>query len=251
MSKVLSIEFFESTPRTLDIKENNVLIDQIQIPDNEPSLYDALYSNDRLTIRRLLTNILNGNELRNIYIHGTDKPEKYGDIICHLISRNSVFRTFNDSISEVMQFLSEKDKQRYRRLHEHESYISVHGKKKNAYKIPNTRKKLPENLALHIEDEYWSDPVKVRRGEGLEGNWSGGSGVFNDAIKKPVVKAGYGTRKKAKNTIRRFRSVTRAKARQVAGIMYYRAKYNKHQTSGMRNAMKVYKNYLDKTSVEA
>jgi len=71
--------------------------------------------------------------------------------------------------------------------------------------------------------------------------------VFNDAVHPPRIKAGYGTRKKANNTIRRFRTVRRTKARQVARTMYYRAKYHKHQTSGMRNAMKVYNNYLDKT----
>jgi len=71
-------------------------------------------------------------------------------------------------------------------------------------------------------------------------------GVFNNAVKTPVVRAGYGTRKKAKNTLRRLRSVSRAKARQVAQTMYYRAKYHKYQTPGMRNAMKVYKNYLTK-----
>lgn len=68
--------------------------------------------------------------------------------------------------------------------------------------------------------------------------------VFNDSVKKPAVRAGYGTRKKAKNTLRRLRSVSRTKARQVARTMYYRAKYHKYQTPGMRNAMKVYKEYL-------
>lgn len=71
--------------------------------------------------------------------------------------------------------------------------------------------------------------------------------VFNNSVKKPVVKAGYGTRKKAMNTIRRLRSVTRAKGRQVAQTMYYRAKYHKYQTPGMRNAMTAYKIFLDKT----
>jgi hypothetical protein len=70
-------------------------------------------------------------------------------------------------------------------------------------------------------------------------------GVFNDAVRPPTVKAGYGTRKKAKNTLRALRSVGKTKARQVARTMYYRAKYHKYQTSGMRNAMKVYKDYLD------
>jgi hypothetical protein len=71
-------------------------------------------------------------------------------------------------------------------------------------------------------------------------------GVFDNPVKIPAVKAGYGTQKKAKNTLRRLRSVTRKKARQVARTMYYRAKYHKYQTNGMRNAMKVYKHYLDK-----
>jgi hypothetical protein len=70
-------------------------------------------------------------------------------------------------------------------------------------------------------------------------------GVFNDSKKKPAVKAAYGTRKKARNTIHRLRSVSRAKARQVAQTMYYRAKYHKYQTQGMRNAMKVYEKYLE------
>ena len=69
--------------------------------------------------------------------------------------------------------------------------------------------------------------------------------VFSDSKNPPVIKAGYGTRKKSQNTIRRFRSLTQGKARQVARTMYYRAKYHRHQTSGMRNAMKVYKQYLE------
>jgi hypothetical protein len=68
--------------------------------------------------------------------------------------------------------------------------------------------------------------------------------VFSDAVKPPAVKAGYGTRKKAKNTLRRLRSVSRTKANQVARTMYYRAKYHKYQTPGMRNAMRVYKDFL-------
>jgi len=73
----------------------------------------------------------------------------------------------------------------------------------------------------------------------------GRMGVFNDATKKPRIKAGYGTKKKARNTVRRLRSVSRKKAQAIARTMYYRAKFNKNQTPGMRNAMKVYKEYLD------
>jgi len=72
--------------------------------------------------------------------------------------------------------------------------------------------------------------------------------VFDNPVKKPAVKAGYGTRKKAMNTIHRLRSVTRTKARQVARTMYYRAKYHKYQTPGMRNAMDVFKNFLKKST---
>ncbi len=71
-------------------------------------------------------------------------------------------------------------------------------------------------------------------------------GVFDDAVKPPTIRAGYGTRKKARDTIRRLqrKSVSRSKARQVAQTMYYRAKYHKYQTPGMRDAMKVYKEFL-------
>jgi len=69
-------------------------------------------------------------------------------------------------------------------------------------------------------------------------------GVFNDPKKPPKFKAGYGTAKKARNTLKRLRRATRSKAQQVARTMYSRAKYHKYQTPGMRDAMKVYGDYL-------
>ena len=68
--------------------------------------------------------------------------------------------------------------------------------------------------------------------------------VFNDPIHPPKFKAGYGTAKKARNTLRRLRRATRKKAQQVARTMYYRAKYHKFQTPGMKDAMKIYGDYL-------
>lgn len=68
--------------------------------------------------------------------------------------------------------------------------------------------------------------------------------VFNDPKTKPLLKAGYGTAKKARNTLKRLKRATRKKARQVAQTMYYRAKYHKFQTPGMKAAMKVYGKYL-------
>jgi len=68
--------------------------------------------------------------------------------------------------------------------------------------------------------------------------------VFNNPRHPPKIKAGYGTAKKAQNTIRRLRGVTRKKGQQVARTMYYRAKYHKYQTQGMKEAMKIYGKYL-------
>jgi hypothetical protein len=70
------------------------------------------------------------------------------------------------------------------------------------------------------------------------------SGVFNDAKHLPAFKAGYGSAKKARNTLKRLRRATTKKARQVASTMYYRAKYHKYQTPNMKAAMKIYGDYL-------
>jgi len=68
--------------------------------------------------------------------------------------------------------------------------------------------------------------------------------VFNDPKHLPKFRAGYGTAKKARATLKRLSRATRKKACQVARTMYYRAKYHKYQTPGMKAAMKVYGDYL-------
>jgi len=68
--------------------------------------------------------------------------------------------------------------------------------------------------------------------------------VFNDPKHLPKFRAGYGTAKKARATLKRLSRATRKKARQVARTMYYRAKYHKYQTPGMKAAMKIYGDYL-------
>lgn len=68
--------------------------------------------------------------------------------------------------------------------------------------------------------------------------------IFNDPKHLPKFRAGYGTAKKARATLKRLSRATRNKARQVARTMYYRAKYHKYQTPGMKAAMKVYGDYL-------
>jgi len=69
--------------------------------------------------------------------------------------------------------------------------------------------------------------------------------VFNDPKHPPKFRAAYGTAKKARATLKRLSRATRKKARQVARTMYYRAKYHKYQTPGMKAAMKVYGDYLE------
>lgn len=70
--------------------------------------------------------------------------------------------------------------------------------------------------------------------------------LFNNSPRgAPRVKGtGYGSRNKARKTLKKIRSKPKALQRQIVTTMYYRAKYHKYQTQGMRNAMKVYKPYL-------
>jgi hypothetical protein len=70
-------------------------------------------------------------------------------------------------------------------------------------------------------------------------------GLFNtakNAPKHPIVH--YGTAESARNSIRRLTRKDKGRARQLATRMYYRAKYHKHQTKGMRAAMKIWGRYL-------
>lgn len=71
-------------------------------------------------------------------------------------------------------------------------------------------------------------------------------GVFNNSVKPPAIKAGYGTAKKARNTLKRLhqRHISRKRAHHIARTMYYRAKFHKYQTKDMKQAMKVYEKYL-------
>jgi hypothetical protein len=71
--------------------------------------------------------------------------------------------------------------------------------------------------------------------------------IFNNPTTPPKIKAAYGTAKKARNTIRRLRKETRKQQQQTARSMFFRAKYHKYQTPGMRNAMKVYGDFLKYT----
>ena len=75
-----------------------------------------------------------------------------------------------------------------------------------------------------------------------------GHQLFNDNPRgRPrTYGIGYGSSEKARTSLKKIRNKTNAYQRQVATTMYYRAKYHKYQTPGMRNAMKVYGAFLGK-----
>ena len=198
MEKPVSLEFFEWRQRVVDIKEDGIVIDQITTPDDEPSLYEALYSNNRVTVRKFLSKFLNGRKLYDIYMHDVDKPEKYADVIYYLITRNSIYGNFDESIAEVMQVLTEERK-KYYRGQEYPSYTRSNGKEMKGYTVPTKIKKLPNNLSLHIEDEYWCDPAKVRASEALEGNWNGGTRKSKRSKTKSKTKSKKSKRSKTKS----------------------------------------------------
>ena len=70
--------------------------------------------------------------------------------------------------------------------------------------------------------------------------------LFNDNPRgRPrLAGLGYGTRKRAADSIRRLRSMPRAYQFQAATTMYYRAKHHAQQTPGMREAMRLYGAFL-------
>lgn len=66
--------------------------------------------------------------------------------------------------------------------------------------------------------------------------------------RKKIEGTGFKDAKKARQTIRILKEKNVPKNRQVWTIntMYYRAKHHPHQTKDMREAMKVFKKWLDK-----
>lgn len=75
---------------------------------------------------------------------------------------------------------------------------------------------------------------------------SKGHQLFNDNPRgAPRTKGiGYGTAKKARNSIKLLKGKDKAYRHQVATTMFYRAKYHKYQTEGMKEAQKVWGKYL-------
>ena len=59
---------------------------------------------------------------------------------------------------------------------------------------------------------------------------------------------GFASAKKARKTLKIIKRKPKLYQKQVITTMYYRAKHHPHQTRGMRNAMKVFADYLPKRS---
>ena len=70
--------------------------------------------------------------------------------------------------------------------------------------------------------------------------------VFNDnpPNKKPHLRLGYGTANIARKSVKKLKKQPLQYQSQAAHTLYYRAKYHKYQTQGMRNAAKIYKKFL-------
>ena len=73
--------------------------------------------------------------------------------------------------------------------------------------------------------------------------------LYNNPPWKPRVSGiKYATGKNARASIQKISKEDKAYRKRVAMRMYLRAKYHKNQTSGMREAMKVWKKYMNTLS---
>ncbi len=70
--------------------------------------------------------------------------------------------------------------------------------------------------------------------------------VFNDNPKgkKHRLRLGYGTANKARRSVKLLKKEPRQYQMQAAHTLYYRAKYHKYQTKGMKEAQKIYGKFL-------
>jgi hypothetical protein len=70
--------------------------------------------------------------------------------------------------------------------------------------------------------------------------------LYSSGNKKPKIKTGYGSEEIAKQTLKNIKGYPKVYKLQVVNTMYNRAKYHKYQTPGMKQAMKIYKNWLNR-----
>jgi len=71
--------------------------------------------------------------------------------------------------------------------------------------------------------------------------------LFNNPVGAPKTRGlGYGSAEKARRSLEKIKDKPLAYQKQVAITMYSRAKYHKYQTAGMRQAMSIYKDFLER-----
>jgi hypothetical protein len=89
-------------------------------------------------------------------------------------------------------------------------------------------------------------PTPFRASQMAQTRRRAGHQLFNDNPRgKPRLRTlGYGTRKKALDSVKQLRRMPLPYQRQAATTMFYRAKYHAKQTPDMRQAMKVYRSFL-------
>jgi hypothetical protein len=68
--------------------------------------------------------------------------------------------------------------------------------------------------------------------------------LFDDNPHNKKLKLGYGSANKARKSVKLLKKQSRQKQFQSAHTLYYRAKYHKYQTKGMKNAQKIYGKFL-------
>lgn len=76
------------------------------------------------------------------------------------------------------------------------------------------------------------------------------STLYSPGRGKPRVKTGYKDEETARMTLRNISGREKSYQKQVVTTMYNRAKHHPHQTVGMRQAMKVYREWMKKHSVK-
>jgi hypothetical protein len=67
----------------------------------------------------------------------------------------------------------------------------------------------------------------------------------NPPNRKSKIKIGYGSANKARKSIKALKKQPKQYQTLMAYTMYHRAKYHKHQTKDMKNAMKIYKKFIN------
>ena len=71
----------------------------------------------------------------------------------------------------------------------------------------------------------------------------GKNSLYSNGKSRPRTRTGYGSAKKARETLRNIKKFDKAYQMQVVNTMYNRAKYHSNQTKDMREAMKIFKKW--------